>query len=210
MIVITLARKPLAESTVARNVLHYGTGSLNIEASRIGAPFLSAGGNNFEAWRAGESRADRPAQHGTTTSKVPSGRWPTNFILEHFPGCRCQGLKRVPANQSTRIGSGKGSAETSGHIFGHFGGTVKPSTAGPDGRETVENWICAPGCPVAQLDEESIAGGMHGAGTKREPGLSVQTNDGCLFGLSNYEGNGVRFGDAGGASRFFKQFQSCK
>ena len=34
---IVLARKPLAEKTVARNVLTHGTGAINIDASRIGS-----------------------------------------------------------------------------------------------------------------------------------------------------------------------------
>src|SRR5699024_7975770 len=32
---IVLARKPLAEKTVARNVLAYGTGAINVDACRI-------------------------------------------------------------------------------------------------------------------------------------------------------------------------------
>jgi hypothetical protein len=36
MKVIHLLRKPCSEGTVAANVLRYGTGALNIDASRIG------------------------------------------------------------------------------------------------------------------------------------------------------------------------------
>jgi len=72
MIVITVARKPLAAPTVAANVLKYGTGALNIDACRI-----STGGNEQLA-----------------------GRWPANLVLQHFPGCRsvaAGGLETIPA-----------------------------------------------------------------------------------------------------------------
>ena len=63
---------------------------------------------------------------------------------------------------------------------------------------------------AAMLDEQSLAGGMHGAGRSRGKGLSKQTNDGAMFGVGNHEGNGVRFGDSGGASRFFYVAKTSK
>ena len=69
-----------------------------------------------------------------------------------------------------------------------------------DGKESVANWICEPGCPVARLDADSLAGGMHSAGSsrsaKREAGKT---------GMFPMDGDGHRFGDKGGASRFYKQ-----
>jgi hypothetical protein len=54
------------------------------------------------------------------------------------------------------------------------------------------------------LDEQSIAGGIHSAGCKRKPGEAVQDNANSLFLAGNGSpNNGVRFGDSGGASRFF-------
>lgn len=62
------------------------------------------------------------------------------------------------------------------------------------------NGICEPGCPVARLDADSLAGGMHSAGlgrsAKREAGKT---------GMFPVDGDGHRFGDKGGASRFYKQ-----
>ena len=72
--------------------------------------------------------------------------------------------------------------------------------ADKDGNESVANWICEPGCPVARLDANSLAGGMHSAGSsrsaKREAGKT---------GMFPMDGDGHRFGDSGGASRFYKQ-----
>ncbi len=75
---ICLARKPLSEKTVAANVLKWGTGGLNIDASRIGT----------------EERinARQPIYHGNTgtfsaqgeiptrVDKTVTGRFPANVI----------------------------------------------------------------------------------------------------------------------------------
>ena len=77
----------------------------------------------------------------------------------------------------------------------------------PEGNETVADWVCVEDCPIKTLDEQSIAGGMHSAGSTRSSGQSVQDQSGGLFGVGQHEGNGARFGDVGGASRFFKGVQ---
>lgn len=58
---ILVFRKALSESTVASNVIKHGTGSLNIDASRV------------VAYDAGDS--------------TPSRRFPSNLILGHHPDC---------------------------------------------------------------------------------------------------------------------------
>lgn len=77
---ICLARKPLSEKTVALNVERWGTGAINIDASRIGAnPGYSypngAGGNSFSVGA---------PKDGTRTNPVQStqGRWPANLLLD--------------------------------------------------------------------------------------------------------------------------------
>lgn len=84
---IVVARKPLV-GTVAQNVLAYGTGALNIDATRVGtnddlvrsrrlmkpgAQIVREGG--AQTW--GES--DGPSM----TSGSNTGRWPTNVVLSH-------------------------------------------------------------------------------------------------------------------------------
>ena len=89
---IVLARKPLAEKTVARNVLAHGTGAINVDATRIPTEDkLNGGGATTpvsEGW-------DRPFRHdpksierlkGETAKKVEKaealGRWPANVLLD--------------------------------------------------------------------------------------------------------------------------------
>jgi site-specific DNA-methyltransferase (adenine-specific) len=77
---IIIARKPLI-GTVADNVLQFGTGAINIDGCRVGpGDAVSGGGNNFDAKRTGEDRADRPSLHGKSTNGHTLGRWPANVM----------------------------------------------------------------------------------------------------------------------------------
>jgi DNA modification methylase len=77
---IVMARKPF-KGTVADNVLKYGVGALNIDATRVGTsgpasnrftegakPFGNAAGKNYE------------------TTEPTQGRWPANVILDEEAG----------------------------------------------------------------------------------------------------------------------------
>lgn len=71
---IVLARKPLAEKTVARNVLTHGTGAINVDACRIATA---------EVMSYSTSKARGATGFGTGTAEQnPSGRWPANVILD--------------------------------------------------------------------------------------------------------------------------------
>jgi DNA modification methylase len=78
---IVVFTKPL-EGSYALNAIQHGVAGFDIESSRIGGSFVSQGGNNFEALRAGEGRLDLPPKHGVPTKKVQSGRFPSNVILD--------------------------------------------------------------------------------------------------------------------------------
>ena len=72
---IVMARKPV-EGTVANNVLTYGTGGLNIDASRIGTESITINtfDNGAKPW--GDAVGE------PYTSKQSEGRWPANVILD--------------------------------------------------------------------------------------------------------------------------------
>jgi site-specific DNA-methyltransferase (adenine-specific) len=73
---IIVARKPLAEKTVAANVLKWGTGAINIDGTRIGSEertttgMSSLGVMHDDAWV--------PKDIEVTVS----GRWPANILLD--------------------------------------------------------------------------------------------------------------------------------
>jgi hypothetical protein len=210
---IHVLRKPLSEGTVAANVLKHGTGGLNIDASRISTDDNLNGGayaeNPTERWDGAENWRYKRGDHGNVGEyQQPSGRWPANVILQHLDGCRCEGIKRVKA---TSIHGESIAVRRSGvhHTAGgHQSVGRKQSVTGhadKDGKETVANWICEPGCPVARLDAESLVGGMHSAGKAKLHDRDRGTCQVTSFTGGQANTNGGRFGDKGGASRFYKQ-----
>lgn len=76
-----LVRKPCAEKTVAANVLEWGTGGINIDASRIeSAEKLARPFNQAKNQILGKfSHFGNPNE--------PQGRFPANLVLSHSPYC---------------------------------------------------------------------------------------------------------------------------
>ena len=72
---IVMARKPLGEKTIAANVLKYGAGALNIDATRIGTEIVPI--NKLEKW-SGFGQEKKP----NYTPTVSQGRWPANLFLD--------------------------------------------------------------------------------------------------------------------------------
>ena len=195
MRVIHVLRKPLSEGTVAANVLKHGCGGINISASRIGSDSTRrpTGTKMFGKGTGWNEHNMKDIMGGSD-----SGRWPANVILQHLDGCRCEGVKKVKASAAASGPSltGKSTSNSRG-VFNGVGST--PFYSGEDGKETVANWICEPGCPVRALDEQS------GTLTSGKPS-GTRNRDSTTFGQAR--GNGAPltgFGDKGGASRFFKQ-----
>ena len=116
-----VARKPLSESTVANNVLQWGTGGLNIDASRIGnddtrsKASLTAMGQN-SGWNKHENRE--------VIAGSASGRFPANFILSHSEDCEPLCAEGCPVaeldKQSGTLSPGHW-AKTKVTGFGDFG-----------------------------------------------------------------------------------------
>lgn len=94
---IVMARKPLSEKTVAKNVLQHGTGALNIDGSRVGTgtgetktvEYPDIRGNNY-------NNANGTVEYTTKDQ----GRWPANVIhdgsdevVDGFPDSKGNGSK---------------------------------------------------------------------------------------------------------------------
>jgi site-specific DNA-methyltransferase (adenine-specific) len=93
---ICLARKPLSESTVAANVLRWGTGSINIDGCRVGDfdPDAFTASLCASNGREGEASAERRyTNEGSTNFAAkpgprggsPIGRWPANVVHDGSP-----------------------------------------------------------------------------------------------------------------------------
>jgi tRNA G10 N-methylase Trm11 len=197
-----LARRPLAEPSVAANLLRLGTGGLNIDATRIATGSRPARSNAESAsglhGTGGAVAYGAFAVRGSVAvGETSVGRWPANLVLSHAEGCRPAGTRRVVTGTAVRHRGVTGGAVYSRTLWRHDPGTPDATYADGDGLETVEAWECVEGCPVAELDRQSgtLQSGFMATGTERE-------GRGYRGGLDNRVRNDT-IGDAGGASRFF-------
>ena len=205
MRVIHVLRKPLSEGTVAANVLKHGCGGLNIDASRIaGEPWTWGTQTDIRGGGYGSKRPGDGDVFATNVQSDPKGRWPANLILQHLDGCRCDGIKKAGSGlfvahdavvrTSTMMDPDKG-------WNGNSLNNSKKNAPNSYGKETVANWICADGCPVAALD------GQSGVSTSTGGGMNRSGAGNLVYGKQSGHPKvaEVGHGDTGGASRFFKQ-----
>lgn len=203
MIVIHLARKPMpkGQSTV-RTALDCGAGGLNIDACRVGVSRPGTRAGNFNSWRVLEGREDRCTTMNAD-ERTSVGRWPANVILEHLPGCRCEGTREAKTTSSSgvqyRVRKGEG-------VFSNATGMMTPGRVSEihgygneDGTETIEAWECVEGCPVAFLD--FLSGPRSGS----KPHWIKSTRSFEGWGTITQPNHFAGYADDGGASRFFKQ-----
>ncbi len=92
-----VVRKPLAEKSVAANVLKYGTGALNIDACRIGTEGEALQGSTVRNdIRGGHFAAGHRAHPDLPAfEQAAGGRWPANVVLSHHPICARVGERIV-------------------------------------------------------------------------------------------------------------------
>ena len=165
MRVITMARKPPDGTTVA-TVERWGIGGLNIDGCRIKmaegdevtvamANLENRRGQTGVDWRKKGQDKMAQAQRESVEKTNRLGRFPSNLILEHAPGCACVGSKRVKGSNAnlmdTPAGHNIGLVSLRGlkRVPGFWG------QADADGFETVPDWACSPNCPIAALEAEN-------------------------------------------------------
>ena len=214
MRVITVARRPLSEGSIASNTLAHGCGAVNIGGCRIatgdslnGGAYAEdatprAGEDMWSANRKGDTRVFQRGKEHAGEFVQPTGRWPANLVLVHLDGCYPTGGTHVvssprPYVAGTRTGG-------FGGAIGNPLGSVSVHYGAEDGTESVPEWHCVPGCPVAEVDAQS---GVSSGVVRQPTGRPVYPTDG---GAVEWNANSVTddtvrgFADAGGASRFFK------
>ena len=107
-----LARAPLGESSIARNVLAHGAGAVNVDGCRVeGAAMLV---------RPSTPRHDNSVFGGGLGAGIqdePAGRWPPNFLLSH------------DCDDACRDGCPVGELDAAGAFFPVFKYAAKPSRA---------------------------------------------------------------------------------
>jgi DNA modification methylase len=80
---IVVARKPLAERTVAANVLEWGTGAINVDGCRVGHDEPLGPSAHGMAGKQAGIMGKTVLRHRDNTGPAPQGRWPANLILSY-------------------------------------------------------------------------------------------------------------------------------
>lgn len=203
--VISVARKPLSESSVAANIHKWGTGGININDTRVGyqseadkTPIVVGRGQGRENPGCGATLPGHKA-NWEAWEVNPVGRWPANVILTHKPSCKLIGTKQVGKGEKI-IGGPPRSA--SAHIQ-QMSKQPRTEAVMSYGTETVADWDCVADCVIGDLGEQSgvrqSTRGTTRGGTSPNPmswGQGRTDNDR----ISGYD-------DQGTAARFYKQFQ---
>lgn len=100
-----LVRKPLA-GTVAENVLTFGVGGLNVEASRIDGPKGQPGFTGASLGTESRGVYGR-GLYNVAPSRPDAGRWPANLILSHSEFCETRTPEEIRAHAEAE-GTGGG------------------------------------------------------------------------------------------------------
>ena len=128
---IVLARKPLAEKTVAGNVLAHGTGAINVDACRIAATkqdlALMEARSHPNVTTAGASggsilmQVDKPSGFKSN----PAGRWPANVLLDQHAAAWVDEQSGV-----TKGRTGMTQHSSANRIYGEFKPTEQSLVSG--------------------------------------------------------------------------------
>ena len=192
-----LVRKPLRESSIARQVLATGTGAINIDATRVGArnQTVVRGGNSARSAYGKFAHDDK-----IETFSYQNGRWPANALFSHSCSCEPKGERRVPG-ASGWSSSGSKAGENLAMSGANYAREPKPDAhTDTDGMEAVIDWSCSNDCPIAELDRQS------GETRSGETRSGETRGTGGIWSPSSGKPAGPQHGDSGGASRFFPTF----
>jgi len=162
--IITMARKPLSEKTVAENVLEWGTGGINIDACRvqhdepIKTTTRTEKGNVFN-----EKNSGLRNNPSNMASADPKGRFPANAIFDEEAGklldeqsgnlSTVGSPKKVDSSKTSMFGAGVPGFQ----MYGDSGGASRffycPKTSKKDRNEGLE-----------KFEEKQAVGGGGGIG----------------------------------------------
>jgi len=200
---IIIARKPIEKKlTIAKNVLKYGVGTINIDGCRVSAP-----GEDFSNIKPRQIQKLHSFNHdeNSVTYKEAKeklqniGRFPANVVLSHHPDCKKVGeaKEKIAKNVSFK--------DTKQSDAGW--GTKKCNTENVE--LTRDVYECVEDCAVKMLDGQSGITKGSGKRTITQAGIGggvLGKHDGRKKMPTAKEGlKTVRnLGDSGGASRFFK------
>jgi len=191
---IVLARKPIKENTIVKNVLKYGTGGINIDECRIGLNGESAPTGSAKRIFKSNAYTDKKI-YGDNKITPITGRFPANLLLE----CTCdelikEGEDKLPYEYKNKEYNVKG-----------FINNIKPNSPSNYNDKNKKIYHTNPDCPCYILDMQS--------GQLKSGDNNTRTQEGTFVehGVLGHAGDvQVSYGDSGGASRFFYQAKVSK
>lgn len=187
-----LCRKPIEAQNVASQVLKTGTGAINIDGTRIaGVPQIPS---SIRSYRRFDDKGDEPDLVPPPPPNA-AGRWPSNLVLTHSEGCQKVGEMNAPAPVINRFDDGmKPFGDGAGHSYTQSGG----------GTEVLPVYECVEGCPVLEMNRQGYEMGTHKAGSPQPPQEKWDMSTTAPSFGGGFSGpSGRRYGDDGGAARFF-------
>ena len=156
---IVLARKPLAEKTVARNVLAHGTGAINVDACRIATdeqisahhgtanPRVAMGDGWGEGYQVGEA---------ATTPPNTAGRWPANVLLDQHAAAWVDEQSGFSVSKRAERGASGGILRLDGcHTVDELRALAEAgekTPTGRDARKTLARYVASEDGPGGHTD----------------------------------------------------------
>ena len=126
---IVMARKPLSENTVADNVLEWGTGGINIDASRISTDeTITNHSRSAESSVSKGKYGDSSEQETHQTEGQLLGRFPANIIFDEEAGKILDEQSGTTKSSGGRSGDKEGVAI--GGIYGDYKGIITDKNPG--------------------------------------------------------------------------------
>jgi DNA modification methylase len=122
---IVMARKPLSEKTVVNNVLEWGTGGINIDASRVGTDDTRS---KSSMTALGQNSGWNKHSNKEVIAGSESGRFPANIIFDEEAGKILDEQSGISKSTGGRSGNKEGVGQNG--IYGQYSGEVKDGNPG--------------------------------------------------------------------------------
>ena len=122
---IVMARKPLSEKTVVNNVLEWGTGGINIDASRVGTDDTRS---KASMTALGQNSGWNKHSNKEVIAGSESGRFPANIIFDEEAGKILDEQSGISKSTGGRSGNKEGVGQNG--IYGQYSGEVKDGNPG--------------------------------------------------------------------------------
>ena len=171
---ICMARKPLAENTVAENVMAWGTGGINIDGCRVGAKLGELTSRNNKKGKNGAFNAS-----GGLAEPSLLGRFPANFIHDGSE----EVLAIFPDTNPSKAGIRRPNRKQSTNVFGDFNAQPELIAGHEDnGGSASRFFYCA---KASKNDREQGLDGFE----ERPAGCLDGRNDGSLGSITQSKNN---------------------